>query len=53
MGSGNKQQMLTYISNSEHYKEVLSRVQNVKHTLWIGTADIKDLYVEVMHYVNT
>lgn len=40
--------MLTYyISNSAHYKEVLSRVQSVKHTLWIGTADIKDLYVEV------
>lgn len=39
--------MLIYISNSDHYKEVLSRVQNVKHTLWIGTADIKDLYVEV------
>lgn len=39
--------MLTYISNSTHYKEVLSRVQSVKHTLWIGTADIKDLYVEV------
>ena len=39
--------MLTYISNSNHYKEVLSRVQSVKHTLWIGTADIKDLYVEV------
>ena len=39
--------MLTYISNSDHYKEVLSRVQFVKHTLWIGTADIKDLYVEV------
>ena len=39
--------MLTYISNSDHYKEVLSRVQYVKHTLWIGTADIKDLYVEV------
>lgn len=38
--------MLKYISNSNHYKEVLSRVQNVKHTLWIGTADIKDLYVE-------
>ena len=30
-----------------HYKEVLSRAQSVKHTLWIGTADIKDLYVEV------
>ena len=37
--------MLTYISNSAHYKEVLSRVQSVKHLLWIGTADIKDLYV--------
>lgn len=40
--------MLTYISNSSHYKEVLSRVQTVKHMLWIGTADIKDLYVEVV-----
>ena len=39
--------MLTYISNSFHYKELLSWVQSVKHTLWIGTADIKDLYVEV------
>ena len=39
--------MLTYISNSAHYKEVLSRVQSVKHMLWIGTADKKDLYVDV------
>lgn len=39
--------MTTYISNTDHYKEVLSRVQSVKQTLWIGTADIKDLYVEV------
>ena len=38
--------MLTYIATSAHYKEVLSRVQSVKHMLWIGTADIKDLYVE-------
>ena len=38
--------MTTYISNSSHYKEVLSRVQSVKHSLWIGTADIKDLYIE-------
>ena len=37
--------MLTLISNTAHYKEVLSRVQSVKHTLWIGTADIKNLYV--------
>ena len=39
--------MLTYISNIDHYKDVLSRVQSVKHLLWIGTADIKDLYIEV------
>ena len=26
---------------------MLSRVLNVKHSLWIGTADIKDLYVEM------
>lgn len=39
--------MFTYIANVAHYKEVLSRVQSVKHMLWIGTADIKDLYVEV------
>ena len=39
--------MLVYISNSSHYKEVLSRVTHVKHSLWIGTADIKGLYVEV------
>lgn len=38
--------MTTYISNSPHYKEVLSRVTHVKHSLWIGTAVIKDLYVE-------
>lgn len=38
---------MKFISNSAHYKEVLSRVQSVKHMLWIGTADIKDLYVDV------
>ena len=39
--------MLAYISNSDHFGEVLGRVANVKRCLWIGTADIKDLYVEV------
>ena len=38
---------MKFISNTAHYKEVLSRVPKVKHNLWIGTADIKDLYVEV------
>ncbi|MBR2261562.1 MAG: phospholipase [Paludibacteraceae bacterium] len=39
--------MLHYIPNTTHYTTLLSRIQSVKHTLWIGTADIKDLYVEV------
>ena len=38
---------MKFISNADHYKDVLSRVQSVKHMLWLGTADIKDLYVEM------
>ena len=29
-----------------HYKEVLSLVGKAKQTVWIGTTDIKDLYVD-------
>ena len=43
----NNSPMLTFIPNTAHYTTLLSRIQSVKHTLWIGTADIKDLYVEV------
>lgn len=39
--------MLEFIKDANHYSEVLSRVSSVKHTLWIGTADIKDLYVDI------
>jgi phosphatidylserine/phosphatidylglycerophosphate/cardiolipin synthase-like enzyme len=39
--------MIQYIADKEHYSKVLTFCKNVKHTLWIGTADIKDLYVEV------
>ncbi len=39
--------MIEYISGTEHYNEVLARVANVKRSLWIGTADIKDLHVKV------
>ena len=39
--------MTTYISDTEHYSNVLSHVATVKHSLVIGTADIKDLYVKV------
>ena len=35
-----------YIQNEEHYSEVISRIAKVRETLWIGTADIKDVYVK-------
>lgn len=38
-------QATQYISNEEHYEKVIERTKNVKMDLWIGTADIKDLYV--------
>lgn len=37
--------MTQYIADEAHFKEVIARVPNVKKYLWIGTADIKDLYV--------
>ena len=37
--------MTEYIADEAHFKEVIARVPNVKKYLWIGTADIKDLYV--------
>ena len=36
-----------FISGVDHYNEVLARVASVKKSLWIGTADIKDLHVKV------
>ena len=38
--------MLKYIQDTDHYKEVLSLASTVKKSLWIGTADLKDLHVE-------
>ena len=35
-----------YISNEEHYDQIIERIKTVKKVLWIGTADIKDLYVK-------
>ena len=34
-----------YIADDAHYTEVIQRIPLVKRQLWIGTADIKDLYV--------
>lgn len=39
--------MIEYISGTDHYNKVLARVTGVKRTLWVGTADIKDLHVKV------
>lgn len=38
--------MTQYIADEAHFKEVIARAAKVKSSLWIGTADIKDLYVE-------
>lgn len=39
--------MIKFISNSDHYSSILSHCKDVKHTLWIGTADIKDAYIDI------
>ena len=41
-----KNEEFLYISNESHYEQVIERIKTVKKTLWIGTADIKDLYVK-------
>ena len=38
--------MIQYISDLDHYKVVLEKIKHTQHLLWIGTADIKDLYVK-------
>lgn len=35
-----------FITGNDHYDKVISRVTSVKKSLWIGTADIKDLHVK-------
>ena len=35
-----------YIENEDHYDLVIEKIKSVKKTFWIGTADIKDLYVK-------
>ena len=36
-----------YIEDSDHYNKVLSQTAKLKKSLWIATADIKDLHVSV------
>ncbi|MDE6809012.1 MAG: phospholipase [Muribaculaceae bacterium] len=42
----NNPPFIRFITNDDHYNEVLSRVAGVRKSLWIGTADIKDLHVK-------
>lgn len=37
--------MMQYISDTDHYEKVLTKALTVKKSLWIATADIKDLYI--------
>lgn len=37
---------IEFISGKDHYDNVIARVASVKKSLWIGTADIKDLHVK-------
>ena len=43
---------IKYIADENHYKEVLSLVGKAKRTVWIGTADIKDLYVVEVRLIH-
>lgn len=36
-----------FISGTDHYSKVIARVASVRKSLWIGTADIKDLHVNL------
>lgn len=37
---------IQYIQNEQHYTKVLQQALSVKRELWIGTADIKDLFIK-------
>jgi len=37
--------MLSFISDTDHYTTVIDHAMKAKRSLWIGTADIKDMYV--------
>jgi len=38
--------MLKYIRNEQHYNLLVEVICQVRRTLWIGTADLKDLYIK-------
>ena len=44
--------MTQHIADETHFKEVIARVPKIKRSLWIGTADIKDLYMEERPFLS-
>lgn len=42
--------MLKYISNRNHYTEIMPRCDKIKHELWIVTVDLKNLYISNSKY---
>lgn len=38
--------MLQYIKNEQHYTFFIEAIRQARRTIWIGTADIKDLYIK-------
>ena len=47
MNSSNQTSVsVEFVSGKDHYNKVIERVASVKKSLWLGTADIKDLYVK-------
>lgn len=38
--------MIRYIRDEQHYTLLMNEISKVKHTLWMGTADLKDLYIK-------
>ena len=45
--------IIRYVKNEEHYALLMDQVNKVKLTLWIGTADLKDLYVKSLSSTAT
>ena len=37
---------IKYIQDEDHYGKVIEKAASVRKSLWIGTADIKDLHVK-------
>ena len=38
--------MIRYIRDEQHNTLLMNEISKVKHTLWMGTADLKDLYIK-------